>query len=147
MKTLLKIDSFIQTMLFFVSLILGLTSLATLGVTGFILGYSLLFLGAWQLLSGFLLTIILKDVNRLRYFLGSVVYVLLLILGVNLLNSVKSSLALTLGFIFIVIIPMVIAYWYLRLTNKTLKELKTGQKKLTENEMESILDSEEVLGI
>ena len=94
-------------------------------------------------MSGLLWSISLKNINRLRYFLGSSAYVLLLISGSNILEL--ESIAL--GVIFVAAIPMMIAYWYLRLTNETLKEWDRGRKRFTENEMENILDSEEVLGI
>ncbi len=143
MKTLLKIDTFFQTLLFYVTLGLGVITLISLGSTFIFLGCSLFFLGAWQLLSGLLWSISLKNINRLRYFLGSSAYVLLLISGSNILEL--ESIAL--GVIFVAAIPMMIAYWYLRLTNETLKEWDRGRKRFTENEMENILDSEEVLGI
>lgn len=146
MKTLLKIDTFFQTLLFYVTLSMGAISLIMWEETILAFGCGLFFLGAWQLVSGFVFSIILKDSNRWKYFLGSTGYVLLLITVSDFINK-KDSLEILLAIVFIAIIPMAIAFWYLGLANKTLKEWDTERGKFTENEMEHILDSEEVLGI
>ena len=144
-KFLLNIDIFIQFILIFITSFLALGTLISTGESAIFLGLSLLALGGWQLGSGVIMGIILKDELRAKYFIGSVVY-LIMISGVsNLSLKFGKYTEIFLSSVFIVIIPLCIAIWYLRLTNSTLEELnKLGDVVKYPDDLEDVLDSEEI---
>ena len=122
-KFLLRIDLVIQATLFFVTSLMALGTLVSSGESAILLGLALLALGGWQLGSGLIMGIILKDELRGRYLFGSVVY-LLIISGVSSLSLKLGKYSeIFLSSVFIAIIPLCIAFWYLRLTNSTLEKL------------------------
>ena len=144
-KILLRIDLAIQAILFFVTSLTALGTLVSSGESAILLGFALLALGGWQLGSGVIMGIILKDNLRVKYLIGSVVY-LLIISGVGSLSLKLGKYSeIFIGSVFIVIIPLCIAFWYLRLTNSTLAKLNAlGEVVEIPADFEDVLDSEEI---
>ncbi|MFK7775125.1 MAG: hypothetical protein AB8F94_23490 [Saprospiraceae bacterium] len=144
-KFLLGFDLAFQVILFSVAIFSGLGMVVSSGGTVIFLGMALLALGGWQLGSGVIMGIILKDNLRAKYFFASVVY-LMMISGVERLSlKFGEYTEIFLGSVFIAIIPLCIAFWYLRLTNSTLEKLnKLGDVVKYPDDLEDVLDSEEV---
>jgi len=142
---LLTIDLIFQGILFLGTVIAAFGTLVTGGDMGIFLGYGLLFLGGWQLGSGVIMGIILKDNLRAKYFFGSVLYLIMIVGLGNLLLSGGKFAEIFFGSVFITIIPLMIASWYLRLTNSTLNKLNEfDDVAANPEEYENILDSEEI---
>ncbi|MFK8005109.1 MAG: hypothetical protein AB8H03_02005 [Saprospiraceae bacterium] len=144
-KILLNVDLVIQGLLIFAATSLTFGTLVSTGESVIFLGFVLLGLGGWQLGSGVIMGIILKDNLRAKYFFGSVAY-LIMISGVGSLSlKFGKYTEIFLGSAFIVIIPLCIAFWYLRLTNSTLEKLnKLGDVVKYPDDLEDVLDSEEI---
>jgi hypothetical protein len=123
-KSWLNVGFAIQSLLFFAAVGSGLIGFVMGGTALLIFATSLLFLGLWQMGSGVIMGKVLSDKIRTYYFYGSLIY-LLFSLGLGMI-------AFSLGKVFLVIfitifggiIPLGIAYWYIKLTNLTLKRLR-----------------------
>lgn len=144
-KFLLNVDLTIQNILFFGTILCGFLTGITIGAFGFFLLYFLLFLGIWQLASGVIMGFILEDGKRAKYFFGSIFYLTIIIAVSSVLNISNELLAKFLILIFYVLIPLLIAFWYLKLTSKSLTKIKNLENgiKIPE-EMNDVLDSEEI---
>lgn len=115
----------IQSLLFFAAIGSGLVGVFTGGMALLIFAISLLLLGLWQLGSGVIIGIVLNDKISTYYFYASIIYIIFSVgLGMIAFSLGKvfwSGFLITFGGI----IPLGIAYWYLKLTNLTLKKLRT----------------------
>ncbi len=141
-KILLNVDLVIQGILILLAILGAITTAVTFGEAGIALGYALLLLGGWQLGSGVFMGIILRDEVRAKYFLGSVIYLLLIATFGDFLPKNNDHVWKIFGVIFIVIIPMLIAFWYFKLTKSTIKKIEMNIE--VPSEMKDILDSEEI---
>jgi len=144
-KILLNVDLVIQGLLIFATTFLALGTLVSTGESAIFLGFALLGLGGWQLGSGVIMGIILKDNLRAKYFFGSVAY-LIIISGVGSLSlKFGKYTEIFLGSIFIVIIPLCIAFWYFNLTKSALEKLnQLGEVVKYPDDLENVLDSDEI---
>lgn len=141
-KFLLNVDLVIQTLLLFLAVASVFGTLASKGAFGIILGYVLFFLGAWQMGSGAIIGILLRDRKRAEYFFGSIVYLISIgVLG-NLNPISIGEINMVLAFIFIAAIPLWIAYWYWKLTKDIIEKLEIEVE--IPEEMRDVLDSEEI---
>lgn len=139
---LLNVDLFIQSVLFFGTLAASILLVFTSFKNSIGLIVPIFFLGMWQLLSGIVLAFLLEDKKRAGYSMGSIFY-LVIIVSFTLLMSVSNDIIKNLLFYtFYVFIPLRIAYWYLNLTNETIKRLRT--RIFIPKGMEEILDSDEI---
>ena len=144
-KILLGIDLVIQGILIFVTSFTALGTLASAGEFAIFLGFALLALGGWQLGSGVIMGIILKDNLRAKYFVGSVFYLIMISGAGSLSLKLGKYMEIFLSSVFIAIIPLCIAFWYLRLTNASIEKLdKLGDVVEIPDDLEDILDSEEI---
>lgn len=144
-RILFKIDVFFQTILFFGAFSSGVLTAVTGGGTFIFFGLALFFLGAWQLGSGLIMGILLKDLVRIKYFFLSVIYVLFLMGIADYFESQKGIAYSIFLIVFVGIIPMAIAYWYMTWTTRTAQEWKEKLKEINEEDLEDILDSGEFL--
>ncbi len=144
-KSWLSTGFIIQSLLFFAAAGSGVIGFVMGGKALFIFAISLLLLGLWQMGSGVIMGRVLNDKKRTYYFYGSLIY-LLFSFG---LGMIAFSLGKVFWLIFITvfggIIPLVIAYWYIKLTNLTLKKLNSfnGVGEYPEG-VEDILDSGDI---
>lgn len=109
------------------------------------IGFTLVALGAWQLLSAIIVGVALKDYERGIYLLFSFCYLLMMANVASFENSLGDFSGLILLSTFI-IIPICIAVWYLRLTKRTHAELTENRIiEYRNSDLEDILDIDEVL--
>lgn len=141
-KILLNFDFVIQTLLLFLAVASAFVTLVSKGDFGILLGYALLLLGGWQLGSGAIVGLMLRDRKRAMYFFGSITYLVLIRIFGDLIPKLNDTINITLISIFIVIIPLCIAFWYLRLTKSTIIELEKNIE--IPEDMRDVLDSEEI---
>ncbi|MFT6322067.1 MAG: hypothetical protein ACJAT4_003002 [Granulosicoccus sp.] len=88
---------------------------------------------------------ILEDGKRAEFFFGSIFYVVALLFVTSFLSILNESLAVLLLMIFYALIPLGIVSWYLKLTSKSLSEVKNLENSIKfPKEMDDILDSEEI---
>lgn len=124
-KSWLNLGFIIQSLLFFAAVGSGLVGVVMGGNALLIFAISLLFLGLWQMGSGVIMGIIFNDKLRTYYFLTSIIYLMFSVgLGMIVFGLGKVIWSIYL-IIFGGIIPLGIAYWYLKLTNLTLKKLRS----------------------
>lgn len=144
-KTLLNTEFIIQSILFFVALGSGLIGVVMGGNALLIFAISLLFLGLWQLGSGVIMGKVLNDKIRSYYFYACLCY-LLFLLGLWMIAfSLGNFFLETFIIIFGGIIPLRISYWYIKLTNLTLKKLRAFNGVGDDPEgVENVLDSGDI---
>ena len=137
----LKVDAIIQKILLF----------ATCACFLFIIfiGFPLVTLGAWQLISAAIVWSKLKDNSRAKYLVFSICYLGLMWLTVYFIDGIlkaSDNLYTFVLFLVFILFPIIIAIWYLRLTSQTLKNLKNKRDvEFSDTEMDTILDSDEIL--
>lgn len=135
---LLKIDYTTQKLLFFVTC----CSLVII----FPVGIMLCILGSWQLLSAIVIGYTLKDKKRLRYFGWSILYLLFMLGSLAMCSFSDNGFEVVILAVIFIIIPILIALWYMTLTSETLKKLKEEEYIYSGTEgLEDILDSDELL--
>ena len=134
----LKIDATIQILLLIITA-------GTILVFWFI-GIPLIILGLWQLISALTVWLKLRDKTRRNYMIFSLIYIVLMFFSGFYIDAfLDKGVAFFVIFQFI-IFPVMIAIWYLTLTNRTLKKLQEGKTiEFTKQELENVLDIEEVL--
>ena len=146
LEKFLKIDINIQ------SVLIGITLFCVLLFP--LIGIAFMVLGAWQLFSAAYVFSFLKDTTRKIYLIYCAFHIsVMLSTGLNnywLEHQIESIFGTnafgTLMLIWFMIIPSILAIWYLRYSKKTLNNLTEGKYEyFTEKEMEAILDSHEVL--
>lgn len=131
--------------MFFGAILCGFLTGVTMGAFGFFLLYVLLILGIWQLASSLIMGFILEDGKRAEFFFGSIFYVAALLFVTSFLSILNESLAGFLLLIFYALLPLGIVFWYLKLTSKSLSEVKNLENSIKfPEEMDDILDSEEI---
>ena len=144
-KSWLNVGFIIQSLLFFAAVGSGLIGVVMGGKALLVFAISLLILGLWQMGSGVIMGKVLNDRIRTYYFCGSLIY-LLFSLGLGMI-------AFSLGKVFLVIfiivfggiIPLGIAYWYIKLTNLTLKKISAFNGVGDHPEgVENVLDSGDI---
>lgn len=144
-KILLNIDLLFQVILFFGAVGSALLTAASGGLMFAFFVFAILLLGLWQMTSGVIMGIILKDNLRAKYFFASIFYWILIITLGQLVFGLGGAIGVMFTMIFVVIIPLRAAFWYLKLTNLTLNKLNVLDDSVTNmDEFEDVLDSEEI---
>ncbi|MEM6966837.1 MAG: hypothetical protein AAF573_18880 [Bacteroidota bacterium] len=134
----LKVDIAIQTIL--------LICVVPCLVLYFLIGFPLISLGAWQILSALVAWFTIKSKAHKKYLIRSISYVSVGLLLIYNNDYLSYELGLFLVVVGLIIIPIGIAIWYYDLTKKTLKTLK--ENRVIEYEygaFDNVLDSDEIL--
>ena len=146
---LLSIDVVGQLVLLIILGGVTLVSILSAGATTIFIGFALLILGCWQMLSGLIMGIMRNDGKRFEYFLGSAVYLSVLVAGTYVFQGwdIPKFLAIFLMVLGYLVIPSGIAIWYFQYSQTDLAKLRREEKNqiLAHSEMDHILDSEEIL--
>jgi len=114
------------------------------------IGIALCLLGAWQLFSAIFIWNKIRDSKRRNYLLYCMCHLSLMVGYAVSDYTIQRKLEEVFGGMFLaslfLIIPPILAFWYLSHSYKTLKTLNGDKHEFfTEKEMDEVLDSEEVL--
>lgn len=144
-KILVNVDFYVQMFLFIVAAASGLFALIEMDMFILLFGAVLFVLGFWQVMSALILGIMLSDGKRAQYLVLSFFYVAIFILTMSVVENGRSGTPIFIWVAFGGLIPLGFAFYYLRLTRHSLKELEDlGEIVKMPKELDDVLDSEEI---
>jgi len=137
----LRADKIIQLIILAPTIFLGIMGMV---VNDLLIFYAigLFFIGGWQVLSAFILSIGYRDITRIKYLLGVAGYFSFMLIVSQLDTSNIRSIMKGLGMLYLMALPTCIAIWYFFLTRKEANETIESHEEIID---ENILDSNDIM--